>query len=366
MTLANEPAGAAPSCPVSYVDAGYQFVDGVNYRALKNSSTGELVLLKYELGDDFTADGLAKVKVNGKFGFINKKLELVIPADFERAGDFTEGFAPVEKERNSFFIDTRGQRVSKPSFKPLMIVSEFSEGMVNVKVGNKWGYINAQGTIVIQPRFDFAHSFSEGLAAVRIEDSYGFIDRKGQLVIKPQFSSVGSHGFREGRVAVILPGESKYAFIDKTGKVIVPPISFWPWPFQNGITGFGNREQDGLINKDGQIIATGFLLSAGGSDRGEGLYVAMKPGGQFWGFIDEAGNWVLEPRFYYLSGPREGLAVAKTDESSRYGLINRKGDWIINPSFDLVNPPSNGMIRIHMGDPKSGQVGYIPVPQGCQ
>jgi hypothetical protein len=43
------------------------------------------------------------------------------------------------------------------------------EGLAAVKVGEKWGYIDKVGNIVIAPKFNDADWFSEGVAAVGIQ-----------------------------------------------------------------------------------------------------------------------------------------------------------------------------------------------------
>ena len=60
-----------------------------------------------------------------------------------------------------------------------------------VKIGDKYGYINPKGEIVINPQFDEAGSFSEGLADVKIGGKEGYINPKGEIVIEPQFDSAG-------------------------------------------------------------------------------------------------------------------------------------------------------------------------------
>lgn len=50
---------------------------------------------KYYLAENFS-EGLAAVKINGKWGFIDKTGKMVIPATFSGAKDFSEGLAAVE------------------------------------------------------------------------------------------------------------------------------------------------------------------------------------------------------------------------------------------------------------------------------
>ena len=60
-----------------------------------------------------------------------------------------------------------------------------------MKIGDKWGYIDKSGKIVIEPQFDDASSFSEGLAAVCLGDycplrgKWGYIDKSGEYVWEP-------------------------------------------------------------------------------------------------------------------------------------------------------------------------------------
>lgn len=48
--------------------------------------------------------------------------------------------------------------------------------------GDKYGYIDTSGNIVINPQFDFAEAFSEGTAKVEIEERWAYIDKSGKIV----------------------------------------------------------------------------------------------------------------------------------------------------------------------------------------
>ena len=92
-----------------------------------------------------------------KTGFQDETGKVVIPIQFEGAGYFSEGLAPV-------------------------------------RIGRKWGFIDKMGKIVIPLEYQYARSFSEGLAAVSIPNpkgwgDWGFIDKQGKMVI-PRVSSI--------------------------------------------------------------------------------------------------------------------------------------------------------------------------------
>lgn len=170
------------------------------------------------------SEGLAKITVNGKAGFINKKGEIVIKPKLKDAGRFSENLAPFEADSGKWgYLDPNGEVVIKPQFDWAI---SFHEGLALVQVGELWGYIDRTGKIVIEPKFGWAQSFSEGLAGVREQfNSYGFIDKSGNWIIEPQFNWVSE--FKEGFALVAPEGDrdaqEKMGYIDRTGKFIWKP-----------------------------------------------------------------------------------------------------------------------------------------------
>jgi hypothetical protein len=96
-------------------------------------------------------EGLAAIEKNGKWGFINKSGEMVIPFVYEDVVRyFEEG-----------------------------IVGGFSEGLIAVKKNSKWGFINLSGDNVIPFIYDAAFNFSEGLALVYKNNNKYFVNKLG-------------------------------------------------------------------------------------------------------------------------------------------------------------------------------------------
>ena len=74
------------------------------------------------------------------WGFVNKKFDIAIKANFDEAKEFSEGLAPV-------------------------------------LINNKWGFIDKQGIIVINPAYQNTFKFTEKLAPVLVDGKWGFISR---------------------------------------------------------------------------------------------------------------------------------------------------------------------------------------------
>lgn len=69
-------------------------------------------------------------------------------------------------------------------------LTPFSEGMAAVRTGNKWGYINHEGTLVIPCKYSIKPGrFSEGLACVEapVKPAVQFINKNGEIVLKGNF-----------------------------------------------------------------------------------------------------------------------------------------------------------------------------------
>lgn len=172
------------------------------------------------LGPPEFKEGLARIKIEseGDSGFIDTKGDWVIqPILPSFVPSFSEGLTRIEINNKYGFIDKQGNLIIKAQFDNAF---GFENGLASVNIEGKWGFINKQGNIVIQPQFDYARDFSEGLARIKINNKWGFIDMQGNIVIKPQFE--GAMTFVNGFAGVLLEKE-KAGFIDKKGTIIIQP-----------------------------------------------------------------------------------------------------------------------------------------------
>jgi len=62
-------------------------------------------------------------------------------------------------------------------------VGDFSEGLAQVELNGKWGYVNKQGEEVVPVKYDYAWSFREGLARVELKGQYSVVDKTGKELL---------------------------------------------------------------------------------------------------------------------------------------------------------------------------------------
>lgn len=323
-------------------------------------------------GNGFS-EGLAKVTVHGKAGFIDRSGKLVIPARLKDAGQFSEGLAPYETSGGRWgYIDKQGKTVIAPRFD---WATTFHEGRALVQAGELWGYFDTTGAMVVRPQFLEASGFYEGLAHVAVAPNtgsnerpwkHGFIDRSGKFVIPPTWDYADD--FSEGRTivdhTVRFVNDPKYGnnvvgfsqIIDQTGATIAElgPNHVFGYS-ENLLVVEKGRTAKGFptyifMDRDGNRQPREFESL---SPFAEGLASARRDGKD--GFINHQGEFVIEPRFEMVHSFSEGLAAAAPESFNQWGFIGRDGVFVISPRFSWAWRFSGGFALVAQGR----KTGYV-------
>jgi hypothetical protein len=102
---------------------------------------------------------LERFEKNDKYGFKDKQTgKVVVPAKYDDAHDFSEGLAAVKLDGKWGFIDKTGKKIIPLKYDD---AEHFSEGLAPVKLDDKWGFIDKTGKEVTSFKYDDAKSFSE-------------------------------------------------------------------------------------------------------------------------------------------------------------------------------------------------------------
>jgi len=303
------------------------------------------------------------------FGYIDKTGEFVIPPQFDFAGDFSEGLAAVKMDGKTGFVDSAGRIIIPLRFED---AGPFSEKLAAVSLDGKIGYIDPAGILAIPPRFNYGGVFSEGLAPVGIDARlrlgprdderggtggfrfvrrYGYINRDGEMAIQPQFRNARS--FTEG-LARVTAQDNLTGYIDREGDPVIPCEFEQAGPFCGGVARVYSDGRWRLIDREGEFVddpqsavagdLSGMLLpvSASPTDPPATLSAYLTP--RRWGFQDLAGKVVIRPRFEKVRNFTEGLAAVRFD--GRFGYIDKTGEFVIPAHFDSAFPFREGLARV--------------------
>jgi len=246
--------------------------------------TDELVVLVYDAvapGEDYA------VRV---YDLADKSGALVTSHKWTYTKDYSEGLAVIHE---------RVRRADETGAKMLPEVE-------------LWGYRDRQNKSVIPPRFVEAERFSEGLAVVSEggpsfrnisrndprfyhPSDYFYIDKTGNVSIQGPFME--ARPFVNGLAAVMLAG--KWGYIDRSGKVVVPCVYDFAGDFSGRLAPVEKDMMVGFIDETGkQVIPFKYRDAREFSSRQ--LPFSLAPAtidGRRWGYIDESGEFKIEPKF---------------------------------------------------------------------
>lgn len=236
---------------------------------------------------------------------------------------------------------------------------------------SKWGYINQDGEVVIECKYDSASEFDkDGYAVVGMEtDSdaseyytiFGLINSKGEEIIPPDYSYINN---------------SIGTVCDNYG---YRTISRLPYPF------YYEEEYQGVIDHNGNIMISPEYSSI--SNIGDsGYYIACDAETGMYGIIDEDYEWVCEPEYSWINSMWEVSGVSTENEAKvndRYillvsctfqeggsvvGIINTQGETIVPLDFsDIKAEIGSDRIIVKDGSGYYGAIdlnGEIQIP--CQ
>ncbi|MEM6632833.1 MAG: WG repeat-containing protein [Bacteroidota bacterium] len=254
------------------------------------------------------------------------------------------------------FIDAEGDQVLFPQFDYAM---PFSEGQAAINIGGtatngnmpadgKWGFIDENGVITINPQYDSppirsqsydlhsmslamhqGYEFSLNRAAVYTENGqWMYINSKGAPVIRDKNIQSARKFTKRGLAAVYI--DRKWGYIDTLGRMVIQPQYTMPVDFEQEFTM--------VMDKDYNLIC-----------------------------IDRIGD----PRFEWLrftEGFYQGYAVAKAKlrgenntlkNEFQHILVNRLGNNpLTSPPFEGLGRYGNGLVPALVGSKPKELVEY--------
>ena len=219
------------------------------------SLTGKVIIEpKFENTTDNFSEYQA-VKLNDKWGLINRKGNFIIPPIYEWLCSFdTYGLAHAKLNGYHGFINKKGKVIVPFIYSD---ASFFKDGLVMLKNNSKWGFLNTKGKTIIPFEYDYFSytGWREGKIGACKNYKWGFIDKQNNLVIPFDYYDVSD--FSEG-LACVSKSYNVCGYIDKTNTIVIPfeyeGPNYYENNFKNGLARVRQNGKAGFINKAGKII----------------------------------------------------------------------------------------------------------------
>jgi hypothetical protein len=260
-----------------------------------------LVEPKFQQADAMT-DGLARVTVNGKVGFIDRTGRFAIEPTFDKAWEFKPGLGRTSAARGGIFgvIDKTGSWVFQTNYQQVHFASVYGRNPASetrfgwdFKKADRWGLLDLDGRVVLDAEFDQVQHCADGRLVARKNKEWLYFKSDGSPLQPPDGRLIDASC--DGVPPYTLKVGDKFGLVDASSSAITP------------------------VHFDAIVRA--------GSD-----VKNVKIDGK-WGRIGPDGRWLLEPKFDYLSG---GVDIFVASIDGKRGFMRSDGTWLIEPKFDAA------------------------------
>ncbi len=252
------------------------------------------------------SEGLAAVSSNGLWGFIDKSGRMVIPPLWEACESFRDGISVVYKSNRFGVIDLTGKATVELECtgfgldNPVVVYKQGKKGIIDrtghvaggrwwdsvksprprtmkegrdsncrdsaehrpkaaddytVKVerDKKWGLVDINGKIVVEPIWEDVGFWEGGFVSVKQDGRWGLLDRSGKFVVQPRWEAVNSPAMT-GRI-VTAKENGKWGLFDTSGRVVAKPQWDAVSAFSEGLAAVRIDTKWGLIDDVGRTIS---------------------------------------------------------------------------------------------------------------
>ncbi|MEO1626426.1 MAG: WG repeat-containing protein [Bacteroidota bacterium] len=312
-----------------------------------------------------------------KWGFVDKSGTVVVPATYDRVHSFHEGLAAVERHQgrtgssyitprgNLGYIDGSGKRVIQMGFDPHSLgLAKFSNGRAAIASRGRYGYIDKTGEVVIRPEYETANPFHESLALVRTFDKevlvidtsgnvlFSLLERTRTLVDSTVERVIyKNRTYQEGKIGVGFYREGKgyTAVFDKSGALLFTSQILFLHDYTDGVAPATKdiRQNWGYIDAKGELVG-GFDYKTV-SDFQDGLAVVKSAETGKMGIINRDFEFQVEPTYDLIFEERESN-VFLVEQRQKYGYIDGAGNVLIDIQYESAMPFSEGLALVRQED----------------
>lgn len=207
---------------------------------------------------------------------LNINLDTLVRSNYNYISRFSEGLAFVHKGDNAGYIDRDGSlriqlkfnaymRSNNEGDKIFLYNEGFHNGYAIYYEGDKRGLIDKQGEVVIEAKYDYMEHFSDGLVLAHMGDERSFIDLEARKVLSRKEGEVLSGSYKNNLVIKgdESTGGTRYGYADINGEWVLPPMYRNVRSFNNGLANvrFENWS-GGIIDTLGNVLLRGPKTSA--------------------------------------------------------------------------------------------------------
>ncbi len=181
----------------------------------------------------------------GRMGIIDDQGEIILPVEYTAIQKINHpgyDYWFARNEQGSFLF-SGSHDLGIP--KDIEDVFDYHGQHALFKCKGKFGYLDEEGRIPIEPEFDKAESFREGRALVKKDNRFYYIDPKSMLLEKDSVPFIRVDAFSEGYARVMIMDE--FGYIDTASAFYLYPQFTEATPFFNNIAYVADEDRFGYV-----------------------------------------------------------------------------------------------------------------------
>jgi len=308
-----------------------------------------------------------------KWGYINEKGKMVIPAQYDEVNGFSCGYALVSKDGQYHYINTEGAlQYSTNEFN----FHDFYYDYVVVAQDGKSGLMNNQFEYVIEPVYSGMGNVSSNGLVVAYKDTmrdkytkaawFGYVNTKGEEVIPFTFATAQS--FKDGYAIVREDAVESWGAINTSGEYVIP-CEHYGLKYLGGDM-FAFRKQYvsgcGLLSSKGDIL-TNPAAKVYYEPAVDNELIGVSNAQEKYGYMDFSRNMKIDYQFDYVMPFYEGYAFVEIEKGDEdiVKVIDTKGK-VVYPLPRFSEPETgfhNGLALIVIETEEDFRWRYI-TPKG--
>lgn len=218
-----------------------------------------------------------------------------------------------------------------------LLVQAISPALIPIRVGDRFGYCDAELRMLIPAQFENAEPFGAYGAIVQLHGKFGIIDAQGKWQVPAVLDEI-----QVGEAMRLRKG-TQYALADMTGCLLSDFCYDAVYVLKNGFFMTDQHGLKGLLNAAGQVVVPNRYEHVSQLRDNQGHYVdlfSVRDEGQL-GVYNTCGERMQFPRFGRIDVFQEGFAVVQDD--GKFGLIDLEGQLRVPCQYEQLQPMNEGL-----------------------
>lgn len=289
------------------------------------------------LTTSLVAQSFFPVKLNKKWGLINKQGELVLPPEYSAIDEFDEyGYAVMQRNGMVGLLNEAGREVLAARYDDIKVLDH---DLIAVMDLGEWMVINLEGETILDKGYTKVEVWRGDYLAFQQNGKWGVVTKHGQQVVPPRFDEV----YQEGDQFFITRKGDLLGVIAARGQMVLENEASEVRIFNDSLLFYRLGRDWGAVNNRGrEIIPAKYKSFRRLSD----LFITLEENNHVYLFSIPCGQLISDREYDEFYSFSRRYVLAK--ENRRLGLLDFCGRTVLEPKYSEIQAYQRDMFRVNV------------------